>query len=49
VGTTRAFPLESPAFDRVFCCLVLDHLAEMGEFLRVGWPMLLLLKLVPRD
>jgi ubiquinone/menaquinone biosynthesis C-methylase UbiE len=26
------FPLESGAFDRVFCCLVLDHIAELDKF-----------------
>jgi ubiquinone/menaquinone biosynthesis C-methylase UbiE len=26
------FPLESAAFDRVFCCLVLDHIAELDKF-----------------
>ena len=26
------FPLESAAFDRVFCCLVLDHIAELDAF-----------------
>jgi 2-polyprenyl-3-methyl-5-hydroxy-6-metoxy-1,4-benzoquinol methylase len=25
-------PLESGAFDRVFCCLVLDHIAELDKF-----------------
>jgi len=25
-------PLESAAFDRVFCCLVLDHIAELNKF-----------------
>jgi malonyl-CoA O-methyltransferase len=28
------FPLENAAFDRVFCCLVLDHIAELGKFFR---------------
>jgi malonyl-CoA O-methyltransferase len=28
------FPLESAAFDRVCCCLVLDHIAELGPFFR---------------
>jgi malonyl-CoA O-methyltransferase len=28
------FPLESAAFDRVFCCLVLDHIAVLDEFFR---------------
>ena len=28
------FPLESAAFDRVFCCLVLDHIAELESFFR---------------
>lgn len=28
----KPFPLKSAAFDRVFCCLVLDHIAELGEF-----------------
>jgi malonyl-CoA O-methyltransferase len=26
------FPLESAAFDRVFCCLVLDHIAGLDKF-----------------
>ena len=26
------FPLRSAAFDRVFCCLVLDHIAELNKF-----------------
>ncbi len=28
----KPFPLESAAFDRVFCCLVLDHIARLDEF-----------------
>jgi len=28
------FPLASAAFDRVFCCLVLDHIAELDKFFR---------------
>jgi ubiquinone/menaquinone biosynthesis C-methylase UbiE len=28
------FPLESAAFDRVCCCLVLDHIAELDSFFR---------------
>jgi ubiquinone/menaquinone biosynthesis C-methylase UbiE len=28
------FPLESAAFDRVFCCLVLDHISELDRFFR---------------
>jgi ubiquinone/menaquinone biosynthesis C-methylase UbiE len=28
----KPFPLESAAFDRVFCCLVLDHIAELDKF-----------------
>jgi 2-polyprenyl-3-methyl-5-hydroxy-6-metoxy-1,4-benzoquinol methylase len=28
------FPLASGAFDRVFCCLVLDHIAELGSLFR---------------
>ena len=28
----QPFPLESAAFDRVFCCLVLDHIAELDRF-----------------
>jgi malonyl-CoA O-methyltransferase len=28
----EAFPLESAAFDRVFCCLVLDHIADLDKF-----------------
>ena len=31
---TQPFPLESAAFDRVFCCLVLDHIAELDSFFR---------------
>ena len=31
---TKPFPLESDAFDRVFCCLVLDHIAELDAFFR---------------
>jgi len=30
----KPFPLPSAAFDRVFCCLVLDHIAELGSFFR---------------
>ena len=30
----KPFPLESAAFDRVFCCLVLDHIAELDKFFR---------------
>jgi malonyl-CoA O-methyltransferase len=30
----KPFPLASAAFDRVFCCLVLDHIAELGRFCR---------------
>ena len=30
----KPFPLESAAFDRVFCCLVLDHIAELDRFFR---------------
>jgi ubiquinone/menaquinone biosynthesis C-methylase UbiE len=30
----KPFPLESAAFDRVCCCLVLDHIAELGSFFR---------------
>ena len=30
----KPFPLESATFDRVFCCLVLDHIAELGKFFR---------------
>lgn len=26
------FPLASAAFDRVFCCLMLDHIAELDKF-----------------
>jgi malonyl-CoA O-methyltransferase len=29
---TKPFPLASAAFDRVFCCLVLDHNAELDRF-----------------
>jgi malonyl-CoA O-methyltransferase len=28
----KPFPLKSAAFDRVFCCLVLDHIAELDKF-----------------
>lgn len=28
----KPFPLESAAFDRVFCCLVLDHIAALDKF-----------------
>jgi len=31
---TQPFPLTSAAFDRVFCCLVLDHIAELDSFFR---------------
>jgi malonyl-CoA O-methyltransferase len=30
----QPFPLESAVFDRVFCCLVLDHIAELDRFFR---------------
>ena len=30
----QRFPLESAAFDRVCCCLVLDHIAELESFFR---------------
>lgn len=30
----RPLPLESAAFDRVLCCLVLDHIAEPARLLR---------------
>jgi malonyl-CoA O-methyltransferase len=30
----KPFPLESAAFDRVCCCLVLDHIAELDRFFR---------------
>ena len=30
----KPFPLESAAFDRVFCCLVLDHIGELDQFFR---------------
>jgi malonyl-CoA O-methyltransferase len=30
----KPFPLESAAFDRVCCCLVLDHIAELDGFFR---------------
>ena len=30
----KPFPLESAAFDRVFCCLVLDHISELDTFFR---------------
>lgn len=29
---TQAFPLESASFDRVLCCLVLDHIADLKSF-----------------
>jgi malonyl-CoA O-methyltransferase len=29
---TQAFPLESGSFDRVICCLVLDHIADLNGF-----------------
>jgi SAM-dependent methyltransferase len=29
---TEPFPLASAAFDRVFCCLVLDHITELDKF-----------------
>ena len=28
------FPLHSAAFDRVFCCLVLDHIVNLDDFFR---------------
>jgi malonyl-CoA O-methyltransferase len=28
----KPFPLRSAAFDRVFCCLVLDHIGELNNF-----------------
>ncbi len=28
----KPFPLKSAAFDRVFCCLMLDHIAALDEF-----------------
>lgn len=28
----KAFPLDGAAFDRVFCCLVLDHITELNKF-----------------
>jgi ubiquinone/menaquinone biosynthesis C-methylase UbiE len=31
---TEPFPLKSAAFDRVCCCLVLDHIAELDGFFR---------------
>jgi ubiquinone/menaquinone biosynthesis C-methylase UbiE len=31
---TQAFPLESASFDRVLCCLVLDHIADLKGFFR---------------
>ena len=31
---TEPFPLASAAFNRVFCCLVLDHIAELDKFFR---------------
>ena len=30
----QPFPLESTAFDRVFCCLVLEHISELDRFFR---------------
>jgi malonyl-CoA O-methyltransferase len=30
----KPFPLESATFDRVFCCLVLDHIAGLDKFFR---------------
>ena len=30
----QPLPLKSAAFDRVFCCLVLDHIAELDGFFR---------------
>lgn len=37
---TQRFPLESGSFDRVICCLVLDHIADLksffGELGRIG-------------
>jgi malonyl-CoA O-methyltransferase len=29
---TQPFPLESASFDRVLCCLVLDHIADLKHF-----------------
>lgn len=29
---TKPFPLESRSFDRVICCLVLDHISHLKEF-----------------
>ena len=29
---TKPFPLESGSFDRVLCCLVLDHIADLNGF-----------------
>ncbi len=29
---TQPFPLESVSFDRVLCCLVLDHIADLKSF-----------------
>jgi len=29
---TQPFPLESGSFDRVICCLVLDHIADLKKF-----------------
>jgi malonyl-CoA O-methyltransferase len=29
---TQTFPLESGCFDRVLCCLVLDHIADLNGF-----------------
>jgi len=29
---TQRFPLESASFDRVLCCLVLDHIADLNAF-----------------
>jgi malonyl-CoA O-methyltransferase len=30
----KPFPLERAAFDRIFCCLVLDHIAVLDKFFR---------------
>jgi ubiquinone/menaquinone biosynthesis C-methylase UbiE len=30
---TKRLPLESASFDRVFCCLVLDHISDVNSFL----------------
>jgi len=39
---TQRFPLESDSFDRVLCCLVLDHIADLkvffGELSRICKP-----------